>query len=551
MRAGGETKTHTGSDLTFSEACSYLGLSSQDLASLREQGLIACTHRRDRQVYPRQALELTSRILAIGRRRGWSNDTLAWYADLAFASQVGRVVLLPLAEGDSPAPSATASSWLGTPHVAAVLRDLEYDETVLDEPIASICRSLVAASVGADLFWEDLASLHRSPIAPLVTYLETSGYTVQRQMSPAATSDAGQPFALLVLAFATLAQPISSELRRLVQSTYTKLRGASGTAVPAEEQERILREQLIAVDKLYASRATEIHSPARDIDISFGVLTAQKRTIALQFRLPLQHEDALDNILDIIRPYLGTYGARVVQSFYEIANDPPYWRNPVITLDTNDLLDRLGEKRDSRGIHYSRNRARLRDTLNAAHNLEIVGEYTTWENGVQVRKAIRRSVLSLIGATFDANETSDLTTEDLFLKGLPKTMQVRLNFYEGVRQHDGALGSQYVLVPRLAEPKSLPKANYAATHERLRQHLLYQLRQVRPDPPQLTLTRAVVMEKAGITNKNVTRAAQTLEKALVRLVSEGTLSSFSAIPRNSGQTLTVVFSEEIASRVSE
>jgi hypothetical protein len=551
MRVVNETKTHTGGDLTFNEACSYLGLSSHDFAALREQGLVAYTHRRERQVYPRQALELTARLLAIGQRRRWSSETLVWYADLAFASQVGRVVLLPLAEGDTPAPSAGASSWLGTPHVAAVLRDIEHDETILDEPISSICRSLVTASVGPDLFWEDQTALRRSPIDPIITYLEGRGFTVRRQASRNAGADAGQPFALLVLAFATLAQPISTELRRIVQATYTKLRGVSEASVPVEDQKRILREQLIAVDKLYASKATEIHSPARDFDVNLGVLTTQKRTIALQFRLPLEREDALDNILDIIRPYLGTYGARVVQSFYEIANDPPYWRSPVITLDTNDLLDRLGEKRDTRGIHYSRNRARLRDTLNAAHNLEIVGEYTTWENGTQVRKAIRRSVLSLIGATFDANETSDLTTEDLFLKGLPKTMQVRLNYYDGVRQPDGTLGNQYVLLPRLAEPKTLPKANYATTHERLRQHLLYQLRQTKPDPPELAITRALAMEKSGITNKNVTRATQTLEKALNRLIEEGTLTGFTPIPHAAAHTFTIVFAQDVAARVAD
>ena len=48
----------------------------------------------------------------------------------------------------------------------------------------------------------------------------------------------------------------------------------------------------------------------------------------------------------------------------------------------------------------------------------------------QLRKAFRRPVVSMIGATFDAAETSDLTTEELFLKGLPKNVQIRLNFYD-------------------------------------------------------------------------------------------------------------------------
>jgi hypothetical protein len=137
----------------------------------------------------------------------------------------------------------------------------------------------------------------------------------------------------------------------------------------------------------------------------------------------------------------------------------------VITVDTNELLDRMGLKQDSRGIHRSGNRERLRDALNAAHNLVIIGEYTTWENGQRVRKAIRKTVLSLIGATFDADESANLSTLDLFERGLPKSMQIRLNFYDGIRRPDGTLGNQYVLMTRLAEPQKLMKANYSATHD--------------------------------------------------------------------------------------
>jgi hypothetical protein len=277
-----------------------------------------------------------------------------------------------------------------------------------------------------------------------------------------------------------------------------------------------------------------------------GVVSAQKRTISLQMHLPLDYpQDTIDNIIDLIRPYVGAYGARVVHLLYEIANDAPYWRHPLITVDTNELLDRLGAKRDPRGIHRSKNRELLRNVLNVAHGLEIVGEYTTWEDGRPVRKAMRKTVLALIGATFDAEESQSLTTEELFQRGLPKSMQIRLNFYEGVRRPDGRLGNQYVLMPRLGDPKTLPKANYAATHELLRAYLLVRYRQTGMKTRVLNVTRQTALEKANIHNKNSRMATTTLRKALDRLVAEGTLERFTPVlPTRLHETFEVVLAEK-------
>lgn len=530
-------------ELTFQEACHFLGLSAADFSALREQGLVAIVRKREKQLFPRRALLLTARLLALGRKHGWSAKSIAWFADLAFASEVGRVVLLPLPDVDAPSRAPLPASWLETSYANALLQDMDHRQMALEEPMRALTRSLLSATIGPGHYWEDNTSLAASAIMPVIDFLSgDSKPSLLEQIEPARES--GHLFALLVLAFSTLAAPISAELKEIVQAAYAKLRAPAGEAVPSEEQERILRERLIAVDRLYATKATEIHTPMEAFDVSVGVLTTARRTIALQLKLPINPaEAALDNILDVIRPYLGTYGARVVQALYEIANDPPNWRNPIMTVDTNQLLDRLGEKRDSRKIHYSRNRVRLRDTLNAAHNLEIVGEFTTWESGVQVRKAIRRPVLSLIGATFDVTESSSLTTEELFQKGLPKSMQVRLNFYDGVRKSDGELGDQYILVPRLVEPHALTPANYSGTHERLRQHLLLRCRQAPVPESLITLTRETALREAGITNSNVTRATQTLEKALMRLVELGILVSFTPVPLRPQEAFACIVSD--------
>lgn len=554
-----------GDGLTFAGACEALGVSSGDLTALREVGLVACLRRKGRQVYPRAALNLTRQLLKVGRERGWEPATTAWYADLFFASQVGRTILLPsLSLVDAPAGDGAGAydppgSWLETYHVANVLRDLgpaglAGGET--DELVAATLRSLVAIAVGAEGYWPDAAALQRSHLRPIIGWYERRGMPILGQAGSIAR-DAPQAFMALVLAFTTIAPPIAKELAQLVRATHAKLKGGAfapgDLLISSEEQGLIGKESLVAVDKVYASKATEIHAPPAAWDVQLGVVTAQKRTVAMQMRLPAElPQQTIDNIIDLIRPFLGAYGARVVHLLYEIANDPPYWRNPLITVETNDVLDRLGLTRDRRGVHYSRNRETLRNVLNAAHNLEIVGEYTTWEGGVKVRKAMRKSVLSLIGATFDDGENSGISTEELFQRGLPKTMQVRLNFYEGVRRPDGRLGNQYVLMPRLAEPKKLSKAAHSATHELLRAYLLFRYRQTRMRSLTLTVTRQTAMEKANITNKNPRQATLTLRKALDKLVAGGTIEHYSAsLPAKPHETFEVLLAANVVHTMAD
>jgi hypothetical protein len=544
-----------GDGLTFAGTCEALAVSSGELTALREAGLVACLRRKGRQIYPRAALDLTRILLGLGEERDWDTHTLCWYADLVFAAEVGRTILLPsLSLGGDTREGHGAldppGSWLETGHVAAVLRDLGpdgLDHEEVDALILGTLRSLIAIALGPDGHWPDAAALRGSALFPIVDWFER-GRTPILGQAGAIARDAPQAFMALVLAFTTIAPPLSKELGQLVRVTHAKLKGGllavGESIIPASEQAMIGNETLVAVDKVYAAKATEIHSPPAAWDFQVGVVTAQKRTVALQMKLPSElPQQTIDNIIDLIRPFLGAYGARVVHLLYEIANDPPYWRNPLITVETNDILDRLGLTRDKRGVHYSRNRETLRNVLNTAHGLEIVGEYTTWEGGVKVRKAMRKTVLSLIGATFDDGENSGLSTEELFQRGLPKTMQVRLNFYEGVRRPDGRLGNQYVLMPRLVEPKKLSKASHSATHELLRSYLLFRYRQTRMKSHTLTVTRQTAMEKANITNKNPRQATLTLRKALDKLVANGTIESYSAtLPAKPHETFEAILS---------
>ncbi|MCC7451979.1 MAG: hypothetical protein IT324_31530 [Anaerolineae bacterium] len=535
-------KSDSSSGNSFAEACEYLNLTPDLFSTLRDQGLIACFNPESKPIYPTVALDITRRLMTLGAERQWEQATLAWYADLVFATEVGRSILLPISQ-DAASTSVKPTSWLLTHYTNAVLEDLNEETDAPDGALVALLRSLVA--VGKEQFWDDLNPLEQSALYPIITHLEQSGVPIIGQ-NDIISRDAGPIFGSMILAFVTIAPAISQELNRLVQVAYSKLKGraASHPDVPSDERSVITSESHVAVDKIYASKATEIHTPPDVWDFKLGVLIAQKRTIAIQLKLPLETtEEIIDNIIDIIRPYVDTFGARVVQVLYEIANDAPYWRNPLITIDTNEVLDRLGIKRDKNGHHYSDSRERLRNALNAAHNLEIVGEYTTRENGRPVRKALRRTVISLIGATFDAEENSNLSTTELFQRGLPKTMQIRLNFYDGVRRPDGRLGNQYVLTPRLREPAKLPSARHATTEELLKSYLLLRYRQTKMESRTLTVARGTALEKANVTTKHVTRATQILTRALDKLVADGTIEAYSPIPTKSQHTFTVTLAK--------
>jgi hypothetical protein len=533
----------TPADLNFTQTCEYLALSPEEMVVLREQRLVASLEIDGRQLYPKTGLELTRQLLQIGHKRGWSIATLAWYADLLFTSEIGRAILLPIRAEQM----GGEVSWLALPYAGAVLDSLKDKPEQADSAVVTPLRSLVAMETGEGRFWPDLNSLRRSPLYPLIEHLEHSGIPILDQVGTVAR-DAGAIVVGMLFAFSAVAAPLSEELADLAQGGVARLKGNTQTVIHDGDTERIILEGSVAVDKLYASKATEIHTPPDAWDFKVGVMSAGRRTVMLEMKVPSDAEQSfIDNIIDLIRPFVGTYGARVCTLLYTIANDAPFWRNPQITFETNDLLDRLGLKRTAQGYHHAANRRRLRDTLEAAHNLEIVGEYTVVENGKTVRKAFRRTVLSIIGASFDADENAGLTTAELFRRGLPKTVTLRLNFYEGVRRQDGKLGNQYVLMPRLGEGPKLHKANHTTTQELLKTYLLFRYRQTRMKSRTLTVTRQTALEKANITDKKERRATVTLRKALDHLVAEGILESYSALPRYLHQTFEVILSQKAVS----
>src|ERR1700694_590764 len=131
----------------FSQVCAFLGRSPADLAVLRQNGLIATHLLEGTQVYPKGSLEITKRLLEIGASHGWGAPTTAWYADLLFASNVGRAILLPLYRTSFQSGSVSAN-WLETTYAVTVLEKLIEGTERCDEAVLTPLSSLLALGMG-------------------------------------------------------------------------------------------------------------------------------------------------------------------------------------------------------------------------------------------------------------------------------------------------------------------------------------------------------------------------------------------------------------------
>ncbi len=109
--------------LTFAQACRVLDVTAAEFAALRDQGLIACYEYQQTQTYPADMLQISRKLVELGRERHWAESTLAWYADLLLASTIGRTLLIPL-HGEERFSALSPKNWLETVHSSSVLDSL-------------------------------------------------------------------------------------------------------------------------------------------------------------------------------------------------------------------------------------------------------------------------------------------------------------------------------------------------------------------------------------------------------------------------------------------
>ena len=233
----------------------------------------------------------------------------------------------------------------------------------------------------------------------------------------------------------------------------------------------------------------------------------------------------------------GPVAGRIVRILYRIANDPPFLRHSRITVDMNELLDDLGYERTAHGYHNAPNRERVRDALLALSRVEIRGERFDHAGG---REFYSAPLITIRGGYYQERETRDIPLSELLERGLPSKLHIELGWYEGVRRSDGSIGNNYLLLPRdLSYFRSVGQADHMKTEDLLAEFLWLRYSLQFRRGLTLSLTLDVALKHAGVTNSNVTRARQTLEKALQSLMARGHVAHYTPLPAKRSQSFTV------------
>lgn len=314
----------------------------------------------------------------------------------------------------------------------------------------------------------------------------------------------------------------------------------TGDLIDGEERayrERIRQEAdqgLFGVDAFYFSVKRAIHQPligehGEVAEDAWQIERANK----IVLRVPIGDDPVTGRIqeaaVNIARTALDDFAAEVMEMLFSIANDPPNWRRREFTVHLSGLLDRLGFKRDSRGVHRSDARRKLSTTLLGLHLTHV---------GVQ-RKGGRRGgtvgfIAPLIGSIVYATkeDTGALSPLEVFRAGLPEEIGLSINplWYHGLRQDDGSAGKNYTLIPR---PQSLPRndrprAARSRTTEYVREYVVRC--QGASAHPYLQITLRMLLEVATVRDSNPRQAARTLQRALEQLCDEATLSDYGPKP---------------------
>ncbi len=330
----------------------------------------------------------------------------------------------------------------------------------------------------------------------------------------------------------------------------------TGELLPPEElrfRARVLedaRRGLIAVDADYESLRLDIHKP---LGGESGALGDQRWELArdgLVLQLPLMPRDqgqiAEADIVNLVQYALGDYAALLMHHLFAIANDPPYYRRPDIQVHVSTLLDRMGYKRDSRGLHYSSARKRLTKTLLALKYLDIqVVRRGPNRRGGKTTTGFVSSLLTDVG--FVTNEdTKNLTLQEIFAQGLPEVVQLSISrvWYAGVRQHDLRPGTHYKLLPRPTAETSratgpVRRGRRPKAVELLRPYIQHAKEEMRQRG--MSVTKAMLLEIANITNKNVTMAGKTLCDALERLSEDGSITDYAIRSSPAGDVVKITW----------
>ena len=320
------------------------------------------------------------------------------------------------------------------------------------------------------------------------------------------------------------------------------LTGQPLSEVEVEYRLRIHQEgNFIALDADYAVHRAAIHQPLAEdeyVHIVEDGWSLERPNTALQLPLPIpvREQTSQDSVVELLRHFVGEFPARVMHLLFEVANDPPFYRRPDITVSINDVLDRLGYARDSRGVHYSVNRKRLTRTLQALYLTHV----ELYQRRGRTTNGFTAPLLSALGFSTTNEDARNMSIREVFARGLPDVIRITINpeWYRGVRRIDGRPGSHYQLLPRATiehgvrkrgAPRGRAQARSGRSVDNLR--IYVQRCQASTQSRQAEIALPSLLQEAGITNRNQSQAAITLRRALDKLIEEGVLSAHRQVQR--------------------
>lgn len=298
---------------------------------------------------------------------------------------------------------------------------------------------------------------------------------------------------------------------------------------------------VIAIDATYYAQQDRIHEPLRREHGSLSPAQEWEltRPNSTTLRIPLREigdptrlpdgPDAVGAMEGIAVRFAhalcGPRAARVMHVLYAIANEPPNWRRPRITISLAELADRMGYARDERGVQRDYGRKELSRILLALHYTHVGLQRTA--------DGASRGVLAPLLSRLEYStreDVADLSPQQVFEQGLPDQVTVTIGWFDSLRDADGRPAHSYVrtLPPGWEAARGRSNRTGVSTVDNIRQHVAHYRKNARADS--VELTRAVLLEQAGITNRNVTNANKSLRRALDALVAEATLRAYAPVP---------------------
>jgi len=301
---------------------------------------------------------------------------------------------------------------------------------------------------------------------------------------------------------------------------------------------RDLDDNKMAIDAYYLESKPQLHAPLETNET--GSLSGDwweiARTNRAIVRVPANRlvEAPTRDILAarIAGAALGPLAEQVMLQLFAKANEN--YRNPALRVELNELLDRVGFKRDRRGAHYTDSRRAISRTIIGLHFTHVGIQQT---QGAGKRRRSTGFVAPLLAAV-GYGETADVegfSLQQVFEQALPEKVEILLNpaWYAGVRLPDGRPGEDFALIPLpTIEAPGRRRGRHAGGRVPVAVLLRQYIGRCREagHVTGVTVTRAALIGAGDVRDRDSWQAGRTLGRALDALCHEGVLRGYEPVP---------------------